>query len=111
MVDEETAALLNYSEACYQQSDGLFDVTSGVLRRIWNFKEDVLPTDDQVAATLELIGWNKIIWEKPRVSLPMAGMELDFGGAKSIRERRWSWLQSHLLKEIRYSFQTHFILE
>src|SRR5690606_12709549 len=32
-VDEETAGLLDYADACYQQSNGLFDITSGVLRR------------------------------------------------------------------------------
>ena len=31
-VDAETTALLDYAQTCYQQSDGLFDVTSGVLR-------------------------------------------------------------------------------
>ena len=79
-VDHETAALLDYSQACYEQSDGLFDVTSGVLRQIWNFKENVLPTDDQVAATLKLIGWDKVVWDSPRFALPVAGMEIDFGG-------------------------------
>jgi thiamine biosynthesis lipoprotein len=28
-VDAETAHLLNYAQTCYQQSDGLFDITSG----------------------------------------------------------------------------------
>ena len=79
-VDTETRALLNYSEACYEQSDGLFDVTSGVLRRIWNFKENKIPTDDEVRDTLQLIGWDKVVWKDPVFALPMAGMEIDFGG-------------------------------
>ncbi|WP_246247154.1 FAD:protein FMN transferase, partial [Candidatus Methylobacter favarea] len=28
-VDDETAGLLNYAAACYEQSGGLFDITSG----------------------------------------------------------------------------------
>lgn len=80
VVDEETAALLNYSQTCYEESDGLFDLTSGVLRRIWNFKDNKLPTESQLAETLKFIGWDKIIWNEPRISLPIAGMELDFGG-------------------------------
>lgn len=79
-VDEETAALLNYSQTCFEQSDGMFDITSGVLRRIWNFRENKLPTDSEVADTLQLIGWDKVIWDESRIVLPLTGMELDFGG-------------------------------
>ena len=42
-VDDETAKLLDYAYACYQRSDGLFDITSGILRRIWDFKCGQLP--------------------------------------------------------------------
>lgn len=80
VVDPETCALLNYSQACYEQSDGLFDVTSGVLRRIWNFKDNTLPTDEQVSETLRLIGWDKVVWKDPNFALPLPGMEIDFGG-------------------------------
>ena len=33
-VDGETARLLNYADQCYRLSDGLFDVSSGVLQSI-----------------------------------------------------------------------------
>ena len=79
-VDEETAALLDYAQACYEQSDGLFDVTSGVLRRVWDFKEAKLPSKEQIERTLALIGWDKVDWDTPRIALPVPGMELDFGG-------------------------------
>jgi thiamine biosynthesis lipoprotein len=36
-VDAETASLLDYAVTCYEQSDGLFDITSGILRRAWKF--------------------------------------------------------------------------
>ncbi len=79
-VDEETTALLNYSQTCFEQSDGMFDITSGVLRRIWNFDDGKLPTDDEVSDMLQLIGWDKVIWDGSHIALPVAGMELDFGG-------------------------------
>jgi thiamine biosynthesis lipoprotein len=79
-VDRETAALLNYSQACFEQSDGLFDITSGVLRRVWDFKSNKLPDDKELRATLDLIGWDKVIWKDPKLMLPIAGMEIDFGG-------------------------------
>src|SRR3546814_2554552 len=37
-VDEETAALLDYAATAWRESDGLFDVTAGGLRRAWNFR-------------------------------------------------------------------------
>ena len=39
-IDAETAALLRYADACHAQSDGVFDITSGVLRRAWDFRRD-----------------------------------------------------------------------
>lgn len=35
--DAETADLLDYAAHCHAVSDGKFDVTSGVLRRVWKF--------------------------------------------------------------------------
>ncbi len=32
-IDEETYLLLNFAEQCFQLSDGLFDITSGILRQ------------------------------------------------------------------------------
>jgi FAD:protein FMN transferase len=78
-VDSETAALLDYADACYIQSDGLFDISSGVLRRIWNFNQPRVPTQAEITAVLAHVGWQKISWHRPALSLP-AGMEIDFGG-------------------------------
>jgi thiamine biosynthesis lipoprotein len=78
-VDDETAGLLDYAEACYAQSDGLFDVTSGLLRRAWRFREGRLPEPQQVQALLAHIGWQRLEWRRPVLRLG-AGMELDFGG-------------------------------
>ena len=33
-------ALLHYADQCHAQSDGLFDITSGVLRRAWDFRRE-----------------------------------------------------------------------
>jgi thiamine biosynthesis lipoprotein len=80
IVDEETAALLDYAASCHSLSEGRFDVTSGVLRRIWKFDgSDNVPTKRQVAEILPLIGWDKVIWRRPELILP-DGMEIDLGG-------------------------------
>jgi len=79
-VDEETGALLDYGEAAFRQSSGLFDLTSGVLRRVWNFRAGRVPTPDEVERVLPLIGWEQVEWRRPFIRLPQVGMELDFGG-------------------------------
>lgn len=79
-VDEETASLLDFAGRCFDLSGGLFDITSGVLRRVWTFDgSDRVPEPDAVRRLLPLIGFNRVRWQAPHLLLP-AGMELDFGG-------------------------------
>ena len=79
-VDSETASLLDFAAHCYVLTDGLFDVTSGVLRRVWKFDgSDRVPAEAEVAQLLPLVGFSKVKWERPFLTLP-EGMELDFGG-------------------------------
>ena len=80
IVDTETATLLDFAQQCFEQSDGLFDITSGVLRRAWDFKSHRLPTQADIDALLPLIGWHKVNWQRPTVRLGLPGMQLDFGG-------------------------------
>jgi thiamine biosynthesis lipoprotein len=79
-VDNETAGLLHYAATCYQESDGLFDITSGILRRAWSFKENVLPDEQTLHTLLAKVGWEKVDWSAPRLTFLTAGMEIDFGG-------------------------------
>ena len=79
-VDDETAGLLNYAATCYQQSDGLFDITSGVLRQIWQFKQQRIPDQQQIETILNSIGWQRLNWSVPYLEFPEPGLELDFGG-------------------------------
>jgi thiamine biosynthesis lipoprotein len=79
-LDAETASLLDFSQDCYHLSKGLFDITSGILRRVWHFDgSDHVPDQSEIAPLLNHIGFNRIVWSKPLLTLP-AGMELDFGG-------------------------------
>lgn len=80
VIDPETEKLLAYADACFTQSDGLFDITSGVFRRVWNFRSGVLPSQAAVEALLPLVGWNRVERSETEIFLPVAGMELDFGG-------------------------------
>lgn len=79
-VDDETAGLLNYAETAYRESEGLFDVTSGILRRAWRFDRGDLPDRRDVEDLLTRVGWDKVRWEPPQLGFSSRGMEIDFGG-------------------------------
>jgi FAD:protein FMN transferase len=79
-VDEETASLIDFASRCFELSDGLFDITSGVLRRAWKFDgSDRVPEPGAIRNLLPLLGFDKLEWRSPQLLLP-SGMELDFGG-------------------------------
>jgi thiamine biosynthesis lipoprotein len=79
-VDDETASLLDYAVTCYEQSDGLFDITSGLLRRAWNFELGKLPGQSLIDELLDKVGWHKVVWKRPVLAFTVPGMEIDFGG-------------------------------
>lgn len=84
VLDEETNAIINYADVCYQQSDGLFDITSGVLRKAWDFKalkhKTALPSQTLINQLLTVVGWEKVLWNGDSFALPEKNMEIDFGG-------------------------------
>ena len=79
-LDEETAGLLDYAYACPHQSNGLFDITSGILRRAWNFSEPRVPDQAEIKRLLPRVGLDKLGWSQPYLTIPVAGMEIDLGG-------------------------------
>lgn len=79
-VDAETASLLGFAGQLHALSDGLFDITSGVLRRAWDFRAGRVPHDAELQALLPLVGWPHVERRADGVRLAQAGMELDFGG-------------------------------
>lgn len=79
-VDNETARLLDYAEKLYQLSDGMFDITAGVLRKAWRFDSSGnFPTQPKIEKLLSHIGWKQVTWKNPNIQLP-EGMEIDLGG-------------------------------
>lgn len=80
IVDEETALMINFANHCYELSEGKFDITSGVLRRAWKFDgSDKIPDKEIVKDILKQVGWKKIEWNYPQITLA-DDMEIDLGG-------------------------------
>ena len=79
-VDEETARLLDFANTAYELSEGDFDITSGVWRRIWDFTGDgKAPGRKAVKELLPKIGREKAGWVGKTLQVP-EGMQIDFGG-------------------------------
>lgn len=78
--DRETMGLMGYAAALFGASEGLFDITSGVLRKAWDFRRPSVPTAAVLEPLLSLVGWHNVACEGEEVYLRQAGMEIDFGG-------------------------------
>lgn len=79
-VDAETAGLLDFAQNCYQLSQGMFDVTSGVLRQAWRFDgSDDVPDPALVERICQRVGFGRLDWQSPVLTM-LPGMEMDFGG-------------------------------
>ena len=79
-VDDEVARLIDFSVELYRLSEGLFDITSGVLRKVWKFDgSDNVPDSSAVEQVLTNVGWHKVKWHHHQLTMP-AGMEIDLGG-------------------------------
>lgn len=79
-IDKETFNLLKFADSLYQASHGFFDITSGVLRKIWTFDgKSEVPQQGEIDEVLEYIGWEQVKYNKSSVTIPKS-WELDFGG-------------------------------
>lgn len=78
-LDFEAAGIIEYANQLYIQSDGLFDITSGLLRQAWDFSSAQPPQNKAILQLLPQIGWQKVYWKNPVLSVP-SGMQIDLGG-------------------------------
>jgi len=79
-IDQETFQLLTFAQQCFELSDGLFDITSGVLRKVWHFDgSSNLPSKKQVNKLMKAVGWKKLSFDQHQILLN-SDMEVDFGG-------------------------------
>src|SRR5262245_26259102 len=49
VLDEESAALIDFADTLTRMSEGRFDITSGVLRTVWSFDGgNIVPSQAQI---------------------------------------------------------------
>jgi thiamine biosynthesis lipoprotein len=79
-VDDETANLLDFSATLYELSERRFDITSGVLQKVWIFDgSDRVPTGESIRQIMGYVGWHRVSWQRPQIRL-QRGMQIDLGG-------------------------------
>ncbi len=78
-IDHETYQLLALADVLWQESQGMFDSSSGIFRKIWHFDQQHIPSPSQVTEQLKHVGWKRIRFDEQQITLPL-GMQIDFGG-------------------------------
>lgn len=79
-LDSETGLLLRFAADVYLFSEGLFDITSGVMRRAWRFDgSGTVPSQASIDELLSKVGWSKVSLGDRGIRMPK-GMEIDLGG-------------------------------
>lgn len=87
-VSEETLELIGESINASKITLGAFDITVGVLTKIWGFegfskKESFkVPSDEEIGSALKKVGYDKIVlnFKNKTVFLKRKGMKVDLGG-------------------------------
>jgi thiamine biosynthesis lipoprotein len=80
VIDEETELLIRVALELTVLTEGRFDPTIGVLRRVWNFREGVVPAEASLQALLPQVDAGAVRLRHGTVQLAREGMELDLGG-------------------------------
>lgn len=79
-IDQETDVLLSLCDQLWKESGGLFDPTSGIFGKAWDFRSGGALNPALIPALKELAGWQKVERSSAGIRLPEAGMALDLGG-------------------------------
>jgi thiamine biosynthesis lipoprotein len=79
-VDAETADLIDFAATLHAQSEGRFDITAGALTKTWDLLSGRIPDHAALEAARARCGWQRVVWKRPHLRLPVPGMRLDLGG-------------------------------
>jgi len=80
VVDEETEFLVQSALEMAALTKGRFDPTVGVLRRVWDFKTDRVPSFQELSELMPLVNAGAVSLRNGSVYLQRRGMEIDLGG-------------------------------
>lgn len=82
ILDEEGMMLFNKVKEVYEMSGGKYDITISPLLDVWGFntngREDI-PADEEIKNALDIIGFDKVVFEENRLILKEPVKEIDTG--------------------------------
>ncbi len=78
-IDQETYQLLLFARQCYDLSEGLFDISTCSLSKLWKPGQHSIPNEDDIKAALACVDFSAVSFDSTSIQLP-ANMQLDFGG-------------------------------
>ena len=80
MVEPETADLISQALGYCEASGGLFDITIGAVSSLWDFRNGIVPSEEDIAAALPHVGWRTVHVDGTAVRLDDPAASLDLGG-------------------------------
>src|SRR5690606_487243 len=79
-LDDITVRLLDYAQALFELSEGMFDITCGILWQVWEVKSRELASEEKLATLIPRMAWDKVVRKDQSFNIPLGGMAIDFGG-------------------------------
>ena len=79
-VAPETADLIAKALGYCEASGGLFDITIGAVSSLWDFHNEIVPAEEDIAASLPHVGWKNVRVEGTTVRVDDPHAMLDLGG-------------------------------
>ena len=64
-IDRETFHLLQLADVLWHESKGVFDISSGIFRKLWTFDStQKIPSPDAIADALTKVDWQRIQFDQ-----------------------------------------------
>ena len=80
--DAELESLLALCDHYHWSTAGVFDPSALPLQRLWDYQTEkpCIPSDEAIAQTLDVVGWQRVQRRPGEIFLPEKGMAMDLGG-------------------------------
>jgi len=81
-VSDETREIVNQALKVSEMTGGAFDITTGAVTVLWDFKTKLMPEDKELRKRAKLVSYKSVVVddEKGTVFLKRKGMMIDLGG-------------------------------
>jgi thiamine biosynthesis lipoprotein len=79
-LDAEADRMVTLCDQLVFMTRGILDPSALPVIRLWDWKKARIPSDDELAAAMPLVGWRKVQHGPGRIRLPHPSMAIDLGG-------------------------------